>query len=164
MAQQLVDPIIKLYFDLIAKNTNAFKAFYYGDPIRIPASSLPAICCSRRMTGAKPEDSANDQHDMQLVFTVITDIRSDFSDDVTKVPGWAQLYDIVEGRDPATLLLKTTSLLNILRHNRDVANNVWTDMATPTRVDYGLVANKRQPGNWSIEAALTTTVSLVQLR
>jgi hypothetical protein len=161
---QKVDPIIKIYFDLIAANTDVFKAFYYGDPIRIPMSSLPAICCSRRMTGAKPGDSANDQHDMQLVFTIVADIRKDWSDDVTKVPGWATLYDIVEGRDPATLLLKSTSLLNILRHNRDVANNVWTDMATATRVDYGLVANKRQPGAWSIEAALTTTVSLVQLR
>lgn len=158
------DPIIEKYFDLIKKNTQVFKAYYYGDPVRIPVSNMPAICGSRRMTTTTWGDSARDEHSMTLVFTIITDIRKDFSDDVTLVPGWNTIFDIVEGRDPSTLLLKSQSLLNIIRHNTLIANEVWTDMKTATKVDYGLVANKRQPGSWSIEAAITTTCTLVQLR
>lgn len=160
------DPVIKKYFDLIAANTNAFKAYYYGDPIRIPVSNLPALCASRRMTNVSYTTNAEDEHSMQIVFTVVTDIRKEWSDDVTKVPGWDALFDLVEGRDPATMLLKPGSLLNIIRHNFDIdqAHQMWTDVRTPTKVDYGLVANKRMPGSWSIEAAITTTCTLVQIR
>lgn len=158
------DPVIKKYFDLIQANTGAFKAYYYGDPVRIPASNLPAICGSRRMTTTTWATNAEDEHNMQLVFTIVTDIRKDFSDDVTSVPGWDTIFDIMEGRDPTTLLLKPQSLLNIIREGFAIGNSMWTDVRTPTKVDYGLVANKRQAGSWSIEAALTTACTLVQLR
>lgn len=158
------DPIIKLYFDLIEKNTPVFKAYYYGDPIRVPSSSMPVICASRRMTTVSYGDNANDEHAMQIVFTIIADVRKDIADDKQMVPGWDMIFDIVEGRDPKTLLLKPDSLLSILRHNFGIANNLWTDVRTVTKVDYGLVANKRAPGSWSIEAAVTLTCTLVQLR
>ena len=165
MTQQQQDPIIKLYFDLIKKSApDAFKAFYYGDPIRIPASFLPAVIGTRRMTQTTYGTSQEDEHSMQIVLTVVTDIRKDISDETQLVPGWNRLFDIVEGRDPTTLLLKTTSLLNMIRHGYALANNVWTDVRTATKVDYGLVSNKRAPGAWSIEAALTTTCTLVQIR
>jgi len=82
------------------------------------------------------------------------------------VAGNQRLYDLMEGRDPETLALKPTSLLYILRHNADIdpAHDVWTDMATPTQIDYGLIANKRATPSWSIEGAITTVVSLVQSR
>lgn len=162
--EQQVDPIIKTYFDLIKANAGSFRSYYYGDPVRIPASSLPALIGTRRATSTTWSDSANDEHTMELVFTVVIDIRPNISDDTTLVPGWNALFDLVEGRDPDTLLLKSQSLLNILRHNFAPANNLWTSMRTPTRVEYGLVANKRQPGQWSIEAAITTAASFIQLR
>lgn len=163
---QIVDPVIKKYFDLIKANTDVFKQYYYGDPVRIPVSSLPVIIGTRKNTRTVKTTSAEDMHVFQLTFTVVTDVRKDFSDDVTIVPGWQSLYNIVEGRDPDTMLLNADSLLNIIRHNDgiDTAHQMWTDMSTPTTVDYGLVANKRQPGTWSIEAAITTTCTLVQLR
>lgn len=163
MPNQNIDPIIKKYFDLIAP-LKVFKTFYYGDPIRIPQSNLPALIGTRRNTRTSWGDSQNDQHDMQLVFTVVVDVRKEISDDATLIPGWGTLYDLMEGRDPSTLLLKPNTLLYILRHNFAVANNLWTDMKTATGIEYGLVAGKRQVGQWSIEAALTTTCSLVQLR
>lgn len=158
------DPILKLYADLIQKACPTIKAIYYGDPIRIPASSLPALIVTRRMSNATYGTSAEDEHAMQMVFTLVTDVRRDISDDSLLSPGWTRLFDMVEGRDPTTLLLKTNSLLYVLRHNFAVANNLWTDVQGPTRVDYGLVANKREKESWSLEAAITTTCTLVQLR
>lgn len=161
-----VDPIIKKYFDLIKATNAGFKGYYYGDPVRVPTSMMPALIGARRMTNAMQSTNSEDEHQIQLVFTVVTDIRKDISDETTLVAGWNSLYDLVEGRDPKTLLLKPQSLLYILRHNIsiDTPHQLWTDIRTPTKVDYGLVANKRLPGAWSIEAAVTTTANLVQFR
>lgn len=165
MSDQQRDPIIQKYFDLIKAANPDLKGYFFGDPVRIPASFMPAICGSRRMTSVNYGSSAEDEHSMQLVFTVVSDVRKDISDETQLVPGWNTLFDLIEGRDPATLLLKPNSLLYILRHNFAVQSGLlWTDVRTATKVDYGLVANKRQPGAWSIEAAITTTCTLVQLR
>lgn len=157
------DQIIKLYFDIIKANTDVFKGYYYGDPVNIPVSMTPAILGSRRMSQAMYGTNLEDEESMTLVFTVITDIRKDISDDKQLVPGWLSIYDIMEGRDPVTKNLKPTSLLYILRHNFGIANNMWTDVRTATRIDYGLVQNKRQPG-WSIEATVTVVCTIVQTR
>ena len=160
------DPIIKKYFDLIQANTKAFKGFYYGDPIMIPTSMTPALIGARRATRTKTFTNAEDQHSMTLIFTIVADVRPDIQDDKQLVAGNNRLYDLMEGRDPTTLLLKSTSLLAILRHNIDIdeAHQLWTDMSTPTQIDYGLVANKRAKPSWSIEGATTTVATLVQIR
>src|SRR6185437_12735251 len=116
-----LDPIIKKYFDLIKTKTgDTFKAFYYGDPIRIPMSSLPAIIGARRATRSTTFTNTEDAHKMTVVFTVVADVRADIQDDKTLVPGNSRIYDLMEGRDPGTLTLKDTSLLNILRNNIDI--------------------------------------------
>lgn len=166
MANPSVDPVIQKYFDIIKAANPLFKGYYFGDPVRIPASMLPAIAGSRRGTQVTWGNNAEDEHYMQISFQVVTDIRKDISDETTLTPGWNTLFDLVEGRDPATMQLKPTSLLYILRHNFDIdqGHQMWTDVKTPTKVDYGLVANKRQQDGWSIEAVVTITCTLVQIR
>ena len=161
------DPIIQKYFDLIKGITgDTFKAYYYGDPIRIPVSSMPAIIGSRRNTRAKTFTTSEDKYDMQLVFTIVADVRGEIQDDKQMVAGTNLLYDLMEGRDPATMLLKPASLAYILRHNVDIdsAHQIWGDIAASTSIDYGLVANKRANPSWSIEGTITTVASLVQIR
>lgn len=166
MAPQNIDPIIQLYIDLVKKNTNVFKAFYVGDPIRIPVSMMPCLIVARRMTTTEPYTNTEDIHNIQLVFTVVADIRKDISDETTLTPGNGTLYDIMEGRDPATYQLKPQSLLGILRKNVNVdrAHQIWTDIKSSTRIEYGLLINKRQENSWSIEGAITTQVAVVQTR
>lgn len=160
------DVIIKKYFDLIASKTKAFKTFYYGDPIRIPASSMPALIGSRRSTRSKTFTNSEDKHDMQLVFTIVADVRGEIQDDKQMVAGNRLLYELMEGRDPSTYLLRPDSLLYILRHNVDIdpTHQIWGDIAASTSIDYGLVANKRANPSWSIEGTITTVASLVQIR
>lgn len=166
MSVDLRDPIITKYIDLIKSKTNNFKVFYYGDPVRIPTSSLPAVIISRRQTQTSTLSSTEDQHKMALVFTVVTDVRNDIQDDKTLVPGNTSLYDFMEGRDPTTYQLKPECLLNILRNNVNIdpSHQIWTDIDGATKIDYGLVMNKRMPESWSIEGTITAVVSLVQTR
>lgn len=165
-AQQYSDPVIKKYADLIKSKTSAFRAIYFGDPIRVPTSKLPALIIAKRSSGISYITNAEDRHDVQLVFTVITDLRKDISDDTSIVAGISTLYDLIEGRDPNTLVLKPESLLSILRHNVDLNQNVqlYTDVSVPTKVDYGMTMGKRMEDHWGIEGTLTITATLVQLR
>lgn len=166
MNDQIIDPIIKKYVDLVKANTDAFKTFYQGDPILIPVSSMPALVISRKTTQVNYFTNTEDQHFITLVFTIVADIRKDISDDRTLVAGNATLYDLMEGRDPVTYQLKSQSLMYILRHNQniDMAHQIITDLSSLTRIDYGMVLGKRVKDSWSIEGTINAVVSLVQSR
>lgn len=173
MSEQLYqDPILEKYINLIKSvvGEGTFKTYYRGDPIRIPDSNLPALIISKDATlaGQLLEGGTNveDGHEMALVITVVTSIRADINDDKTIAPGIATLYDIIEGREAATLKLKTTSLLHILRNNVgvDLALNLRTDLASITRVDYGLTVGKREAEAWAVEAQVEFIAHFTQLR
>lgn len=163
---QYKDPVITKYIELIKSYTNAFKMFYYGDPIRVPVSSMPALIVSKVATDLTEFTNAEDEHNMQIVFTVITDIRKDISDEHTIVPGISSLYYLLEGRDPSTLQLNPDSLANILRHNVDLYQNVklYTDVGSKTKISYNMTIGKRQEDMFGIEGSITIIAKLVQLR
>ena len=97
-----VDPVIQTYIDLIKANTPAIKAFYQGEPIRIPNSNLPCAIISKRETRVGPLTNAEDEHGIGMSITIIADIRKDLSteENVSQaVAGVSTLYDIVEGRN-----------------------------------------------------------------
>ena len=160
------DPIITKYFDLIKANTDVFKEFYYGDPIRIPASNLPAIILSREQTRVGHLTNAEDEHGMQMILSIITDIRNDLSDYTNIVAGVNTLYDLVEGRDATTLQLKPTSLLSILRHNLevDIQHNLRTDLSTITTAEYGMTLGKRTEEGWAMECQIKFVAYFNQIR
>src|SRR3954449_13206353 len=130
------DPIISTYEALIKANTGAFRVFYQGDPLRIPASNLPVCIITKTGTQVGPLNNADDAHQIGLRITIITDVRQDLSSEESNakiVEGIASLYDLMEGRN-ADYTLKDTSILDILRSNinLDVANNLRTDLSSLT--------------------------------
>lgn len=158
------DPVLAKYGSLIDA-TKRFKRIFYGDPIRIAASELPAIVLAKVDTVAGKFTNAEDIHQMRISFTVVTDVRDTISEDKTMVRGVNELYNLVEGR-LSNYQLRTDSLLYILRHNEivDAANNLRTDLSTMSKVDYGMTMGKRQEGAWSIEGTLEITTSFTQVR
>jgi len=162
------DPISKKYIDLIVGivGEGFFKGIYYGDPIRIPNSNLPALIISKDETRISNITNTEDQHLMAFMITVITDIRNDINDDKAIAPGTASLYDIIEGREEDTLKLKTKSLLHILRNNVDVDTSLGlrTDLGSITRADYGMTIGKREIEAWAIEASIEFIAQFTQIR
>jgi len=161
------DPIIKKYTDLItAAMPGVFKGIYQGDPIRVPASSLPALIVSKTATAMAPLTNSEDVHEMSLIVTVIVDLREEVNDDTEIVPGVAKLYDIIEGREQATYALKTDSILDILRSNIvvDAALNLRTDLGSITRADYGLTVGKRAPETYAVEGQVEFVATFSQVR
>jgi|GEM_PF-3558759 len=168
MAEIYKDPILKKYIDLITSvvGNSFFKGIYYGDPIKVPVSNLPALIISKDETRVGNITNTEDEHLIALTITVITDIRNDISDDKAIAPGVASLYDIIEGRESDTLKLKTKSLIHILRNNLDVdvSLGLRTDLGSITRADYGMTVGKRDQEAWAIEAQIDFIAQFTQIR
>lgn len=165
--QQYQDPILKKYADLInSKAPGVFKQTYYGDPIRIPTSTLPVLILAKLSTRVENHNNVEDMHHLRISVTVVADVRDTISEDKTMVSGTNALYDLMEGRTDGTYLLKETSVLNILRHNveLDDAHDLRTDLDSMTNVDYGMTMGKRKQDAWSLEATLELTATFPQVR
>lgn len=163
--QEYVDPIMKKYGDLIASKTNRFKRTYYGDPIRIGASELPALVITKIDTSAGNLSNIEDAHAIRLSITAVTDVRDTINEDKAMVRGVNELYNIMEGRNP-DYTLKTDSLLYIIRHyvELDIGNELRTDLSTMSRINYGMTMDKRQENSWSIEGTMELTATFTQIR
>jgi len=167
MAENLyIDPILKKYSDLINANTKVFKRTYFGDPIRIGSSELPALILSKVDTSVSNHTNVEDQHDIRISIVVVTDVRDTINDEKTMVRGVSALYDIMEGRQETTYALKTESLLGIIRSNveLDPGQNLRTDLSTMSRVSYGMTMDKRKDSSWALEAILEITAQFIQVR
>jgi hypothetical protein len=160
------DPILRKYVDMLQTAMPMLKVVYYGDPIKIPISSLPALVIAKLDTSVKNETNVEDLQSMRISITLVTDVRNDISDDKTMVSGTNMLYDLMEGRQETTYQLKTNTILYQLRHNveLDPAQNLRTDLSTITKVDYGMTLGKRQEKAWSIEGIITLTAHFIQVR
>lgn len=158
------DPIIAKYLELITGVNKSFKGIYQGDPIVIPASMLPALIISKEETMVENFTNAEDRHRVRMIITVVGDLRSEINDDTQVIPGVAGLYDIVEGRDPDTYLLKSTSILYILRANEnvDAAHNLATDIDTITVARFQATLGKRDKDAYSVEAQVSFTAHFIQ--
>ncbi len=168
MAEIYKDVIIKKYIDIITGiiGNSFFRGIYYGDPIKVPVSNLPALIISKDETRINNISNTEDQHLIALTLTIITDIRNDINDDKAIAPGIASLYDIIEGRDESTLKLKTKSIIHILRNNLDVdiSLGLRTDLGSITRADYGMTVGKRDQEAWAIEAQIELIAQFTQIR
>lgn len=160
-----VDPILRKYADLIQGHTSDFKRVYFGDPVRIGVSELPALVITKEGTQIGTMTNEEDRHDIRILFTVITDVRNTISDDKTMAAGINQLYNLIEGRDTG-YSLKPTSLAGILRNNveLDVANNLRTDLSTASVIGYGVTLGKRSEDSWSVEGSVSITATFTQVR
>lgn len=161
------DPILKKYEDLItAAMPGVFSFIYHGDPVRIPATNLPALIISKVRTSVQPLTNSEDTHQIGIVITVVTDVREEKNEDQTITPGIAKLYDIIEGREESTYILKNNCILNILRTNIvvDAAYNLRTDLGTVTQADYGVTLGKRTSEGYAVEGQVEFLATYSQIR
>jgi hypothetical protein len=166
MTDLYIDPVMEKYAETIKSGTTVFNSVFYGDPIRIGASQLPALVIAKVDTRVSNMTNQEDMHQIRLSFTVVTDIHDTLNEDSQIVAGTNALYNIMEGRQNGTYQLDPKSLLYILRHNVEIdpANNLRTDLSTMSRVDYGMTMGKRKESAWSIEGTLEITAIFTQVR
>lgn len=159
------DPIIRKLMELVsAAMPGTFSVMYQGDPIRLLSSDLPALIISKSMTRIGPHNNDQDEHEISMTMTIVTDIREELGGPEELVPGVSQLYELIEARNSSDYSLQSNCLLHILRSNRelDTAKNLRIDLGSITRSDYRLTLNKRAVESYAVEGEVQFIVNFIQ--
>lgn len=159
------DPILAAYARIIQAKQPRITTVFYGEPMRIAASNLPALVLTKSRTSVRNLTNTEDVHEVGVQITIVTDVRDSVSEDKTMVKGFTDLYNICEGRDE-DYKLNPDSILGIIRSNveLDPSKQLRTDLNTATTVNYGMTLGKRGEESWSIEATIELIAHFTQLR
>lgn len=148
---------------LIESNINNadYKAIYIGDPIFIPASTLPCIIINPEKNSIETNSTADDMHRQEFTITYAMDKRSELN----KVPSYVvtvkKMIEIMEGRNITTGRLSTTSIAGMLRGNftlSEIATDQFID------IEYGLRNRGEREEIITAEAQLRFVVEDLVLR
>lgn len=136
--------------------------YFYGDPLQVPKSQLPAVFITKDGTDISNLTNAEDQAAISLVANVVLDLSRDFNQAFDNIASSNAMYDFMEGRD-VNYELKPTSLCYILRKYQSLANNLWINPEQPLRPDYGIGVEKRGPGIFTVEGVIRFMVLQKQI-
>ncbi len=170
------DPVAKAITDTIRTRNEDIKTYHHGDPLAIPKDYLPALIVEKDTTPITDLTNKEDEHVINVVLTIVTDIREDFlgSDtegkDVLITPAVSQLWNILEGRGDSGVtkfFLKSTSIAGILRANRALGTGnraLDVSLRNPMTTNYGITVGKRGELTTAIEGNISFAVYFNQLR
>lgn len=104
-----------------------FRAIYDGDPDRIPASNLPAICVVQQADTNSESDNMSDQVDCEVQIRVVFNKRDDWGrgSQQPKQLTDEKIRRIVEERDPATGRYVPDSIKGAIRTRLELDPASW---------------------------------------
>lgn len=135
--------------------------YYYGDPLVVAESALPAVFISKDDTEIANSDVATDEHRMNYVINVVYDLKRDFGKRFDDTRAANSLYDFIEGRED-DLTLKTTAVTSVLRSHYQLAAHCYVDLDTPLKVNYGVTGESRGANIFTAEGIVRCQVYLLQ--
>ncbi len=159
------DPIVQKYLDLIEDNRSDIKKFFNGIVTKVAASECPCIMIGIDNVEVADFSNVEDEHGINLILTLVTDIRKNFADTVRIDNGISKVVEMLVGRQ-SNYQLEEKSILNIIRNNVsiDTTNNLRTDIGTITAVTPKEVAIGRMPDYWSAEGSIKFKAHFIQER
>lgn len=163
------DPILAAIFALIdAADGGIITSYHHGDPLILPKSDLPALIGQADTSEIGDVTNAEDEHRINYVLTLVTDIRDDILDSDNESNnihyGYQKLQKIFEERSLTDFTLEDTSILKILRNNANLGNNAHIDLKTINVINYGFTFGLRGERSWAWEGTLSFSVYFSQLR
>ena len=168
MAKIYKDPIIKRLITVLnAEGPPALKnRYYYGDPIMVAKSVLPACFITKDETLITAETNMEDRNAVRLVLNVVYDLTRDFNKSLEQITGANSLYEMMEGRDATTYNLLPNTIAYVLRKYQtlDGSGKLWIDIDTETSVDYGVRLEQRGPGIYTVEGVISCVVRHVEVK
>jgi hypothetical protein len=118
--------------DLLRDNLPAgvFKSSFYGDPLAIPDSMLPAFLVNLTRTEISSDNTAQDLVRSYVTVTLVMDKRSEFGKSPDEQAVKRTLEDLAQGVDPSTGRLSPYSVVGILRQNFTLGQNADNQTVT----------------------------------
>lgn len=164
------DPILVKLRDIL--NTDGPKVlkdrYYFGDPIVVNVSKLPACFISFDRQEVSNADNSHLESRMSIVFNVVYDHKRDINQALDNIESHMSVVDIIEGRydekNANPFAIRKDTLIGALRLHEDLGNNLWIDVGTASGAEYGLGIGKRGPGIYTAEGIVRIEVKHHQIK
>jgi hypothetical protein len=132
-AETTVDKVIKFLKGDNGSLTGFFKSFYYGDPLKIPLSSLPAVVVQLAQTNIGAGPTGMDEIEEKIVIVLMYNKRNDFGKSDKESSAIRTLEEFAQGVNPTTSLYDANSILGILRTQFTLNNYIFNQNVS---IDY----------------------------
>ena len=164
MAKYPRDPIVTKIIALFNASGPARlkNRYFYGDPLLVPKSQLPAVFISKDGTSIGNEDVATDRSELRYAINVVEDLTRDFNQAFDSIGATSLVEDYLEGLTD-DYDLKPTSLAYILRKNQSIGPHLYINIEVPLELDYGVTIGKRGDGLYTVEGVLKFEVTALQM-
>ncbi len=123
------DPIITKLISLFnAEGPSTLKnRYYYGDPLQVGESALPAVFISKDTTTVSGASLAETERTQKYVINVVYDLKRDMGKAFNDIAAANSVYDLIEGcNDDYTL--KSTSLSAIILKHQQLGTELWLSL------------------------------------
>ena len=137
--------------------------YYFGDPIVVDPSKLPAVFMSIDRQTVGMADNSHLESRISIVLNLVWDHKRDMMQALENIEGHMSLVEVINGRGDDFALLPN-SIISVLRKHQDLAENLWIDVDTLSESNYGMGIGKRGPGIYTAEATLRITIIHHQIK
>lgn len=114
-AESTVDKIIRFLKGDNGSIAGYFKSFYYGDPLKMAISSLPAVVVQLTKTQVVAGPTGMDAIQETIEIILMYNKRNDFGKNDKEATSARRLEEFAQGNDPTTSLYSANSVLGIIR-------------------------------------------------
>lgn len=151
----VVDTLIELFKENLG--TSLFKQYFFGDPVAVPQSMLPAIAIDLNRTSYELGPSYHDEVTHEVTIQLLFNKKDDFGKPEGEVGVMRDLQNAVQARDETTGEFLPTSILGILRKNLTMGNLMIESVPS---VEFGIVPRPSEVV--TAEAHITVTITELQ--
>lgn len=131
--------------------------YYFGDPLIVNASELPACFMSIDSQTVDNVTNAELETRIFVVLNVVYDHRRDLMQALDNIESHMSIVDLIGGRNE-DYSLKADSILGCLRAHEDLDTKLWIDVGSLSTADYGVGVEKRGPGIYTAEGIIRVQI------
>lgn len=128
-----IQNILDIYREVFG---DGFKSYFYGDPINISESQLPALVVDETGVNYIAGPTMMDQVQHDILIQVVLNKKEEFGKGKTEAPMSRKLAELIHGRDPATNQLLPKTILGVLRTNITLKG---ISIHQEVNVDFGVI-------------------------
>ena len=149
------DPILTKLRDVLNESgpKELKNRYYFGDPIMVNVSELPACFISIDQQTIENITNAELETRVYVVLNVVYDHKRDLMQALDNIEGHMSIVNLIGGRNDDYSIRKD-SILGCLRAHEDLDAKLWIDVGSLSTADYGVGIEKRGPGIYTAEGVL----------
>jgi len=127
----IIDTIINL---LKTQFKDYFHAYYFGDPIMIPAEEMPCVVVYKKSGAVGFGYTGSDENTEEIIIQVVTNKKDEIGNPAKEYTAHRKLMELIEGRDATTGEYLANSIMGVIRKNTTFGNTIINQIVRPEYV------------------------------